>query len=266
MNKIDRTKLINDINFRNKCCVYGLDWKNFNIFDDIIVLNTPKNDVFVILDEKYNTIGILNTEEEKEIKSIQEYVLEYKRMYDLVDSKTGFTFPYPFQKLSLKQIVELADNIFIVKNYLYVNNNKYDIYAKDNIIISLLLYVKFIGEQINNYFLNSYQMKILGFKYPDVHSYIKSLIANINESINTNIKNENYPLPIDIMEYLGQNREVAEKYDIELYGIINVLVKNNKNLDDEILKIINIIKEEDKHFKPLFDGSPIVNVLKLKKN
>lgn len=225
-----KNDLINDINFRNRCCVYGLDYEKFDVYNNIIILSTPKKDIFVLFDEHYNTIGIPKIEYYSPKRTVEEYSFAYKELYDYVDEKDGFAFPYPFQNFSLKQIVELANRVSIHKTN---HGHSADIIVNaeivndehDSVYISLLSYIKFLGQQIEQYFINLYQMKIMGFEYPDVYTYIKSLMHNIDECINDNIEKDNRPFPIDIIKYLGQDRTSIEKYDHELYRIIDLLLK-----------------------------------------
>ena len=55
---MDKNKIKDDFAFSSKCIAYGLDWNDFNIYKDTIILNSPKKDIFVLLDDNYNTIGI----------------------------------------------------------------------------------------------------------------------------------------------------------------------------------------------------------------
>ena len=68
-------------------------------------------------------------------------------------------------------------------------------------------------------------MKILGFDYPDIHSYIKKLMYNIRTCINCNIEIGRRPSPVDILKYIGQNNKDIELYDHYLYNIIDLLLK-----------------------------------------
>lgn len=219
--------LINNVNFRNKCCDYGLDCEDFYILDDIIVLNSPKESILVLLDEHCNTIGIYDkNDDNSKLVPIEKILKEIKESYETVYYK----LPYPFQNFSLKQIVELANRVYIREtnhghsSNMIVNgeivNDEYD-----SIYVSLLSYIKFLGQQIEQYFMNLYQMKMMGFDYSDVYQYISSLMNNIDECINANIKKGNRPFPIDIINYLEQDRNDIEKYDHELYSIIDLLLK-----------------------------------------
>ncbi len=249
-----KNELISDMNFRQKCLDYGLYWKNFSIYNDTIILNSRKNNIFVLLDEHYNTIGIPKVEHYSSARTIQDYVISYKALYGFVDQEDGISFLYPFQNFSLKQIVELSNRISIYETNhghsfdMIVNgemvNDEYN-----SVYISLLLYIKFLGEQINEYFMNLYQMRMMGFEYPDVYTYIKSLMYNINEFINMDKEKHDKPAPIEIIEYLGQDRKKIDNYYFELNGIIDLLCKEKgsddlSNKANELLKILEVTDEE----------------------
>ena len=222
-----KNDLINDMKFRRKCGAYGLDWGTFNILDDIIVLPSPKENILVLLDEHYNTVGIYDKNDDlRKLLSAEKIIKGIKELYEI----TYVKFPYPFQNFSLKQIVDLANSIYIDETNhghssdMFVNgemvNDEYD-----SVYIALLSYIKFLGEQIEQYFMNLYQMKMMGLEYPNVYQYISSLMSNIDECINTNIKKGNRPIPIDVIEYLGQDRDTIDMYEHELYRVIDLLLK-----------------------------------------
>ena len=222
-----KSDLINDMNFRNKCCAYGLDWEDFYVLDDIIVLNSPKENILVLLDDHYNTINIYDKNNDiSKLVPAEKRIKEIKESYETIYAK----LPYPFQNFSLKQIVELANRVYIHETN---HGNSSDMIVNgeivsdehDSIYISLLSYIKFLGQQIEQYFMNLYQMKMMGFEYPDVYQYISNLMSNIDECINANIKKGNRPLPINIIQYLGQDRNNIEKYNHELYSVIDLLLK-----------------------------------------
>lgn len=225
-----KQELINDMNFRRKCCEYGLDWMNFEIYGDVILLNTSNKYVYVLLDKNYNTIGIHKVEFANMHLTKQQITDGYNEIYNLIDESEGYCFPYPFQNLSLKQIVNLSNRINIYgSNHGHSSdftiNGDMIIGENDKTYICLLSYIKFMGIQIEEYFLNSYKMKILGFDYPDIHSYIKNTMYNIRQCVNDNIKIGRRPFPVDVLEYIGQNNKDIELYNHYLYNIIDLLMK-----------------------------------------
>lgn len=226
---MSENKLLNDTNFRKKCCELGLDWRKFKIHDDTIILSTPRSDVFVLLDEHYNVIGIPKIKQENS-EAIEEYVSAYKEFYGFTDKESGICFSYPFQDLSLNQIVALSKRIFVNKinhghsSYTMVNG---DIVTdkNDSNYVCLLSYIKFLGKQIDQYYKNLYKMRMMGLDYPDVYTYINKLMSNIDECINQNIEKGKRPFPVDIIDYLGQDRDGIEEYDAMLYRVIDLLLK-----------------------------------------
>ncbi len=218
-----KKELMEDMIFRSICCTYGLDWEDFDIFDDIIVLNSPKKNISVLIDNHYNIMGIYDKNDD--INKLERLKM-IKESYENVYTK----LPYPFQDLSLKQIVELANRVFIHEtnqghsSEMLVNGelaNDDD----DSVYISLLSYIKFLGQQIKQYFMNLYQMKMMGFAYPDVYQYISSLMSNIDECVNVNIQKGIRPFPFDIIKYLGQDVDNIDEYDHALYSVIDLLLK-----------------------------------------
>ncbi len=264
---MDKNTIRDDLAFRSKCVDYGLDWNEFNVYNDIIILNSPKTDIFVLLDDNYNTIGIHKLNNSNQMKSIEEYAIKYRDLYNYVDYNNESNLLYPFQNFSLKQIADLAKRVDFYNNHIIVNG-KYVVDGHENTYISLLAYIKFLGMQIEQYFLNAYQMKILDFEYPEVHSYLKSIMINIDECINMHIDKKTRPFPIDIIQHLGQDKEEIEKWNKELYKIINLLLnekgfkivegfeqyrdietieKNEMNLSDlslNLLKILDVPKDK----------------------
>ena len=252
--------LINDMKFRHKCCDYGLDWEDFNIIDDTIILNTSKDNILVILDEHYNIINIYDKNKEiSKVAPIEKRIKEIKELYENAYVK----LPYPFENLSLKQIVELSNRVYIHEtnhghsSNIFVNGELVNDEV-GSIYVSLLAYIKFLGQQIEDYFKNLYQMKMMELDYPFVYTYIKSLIDNINKCINENIEKGNRPFPIDIINYLGQDVKKISQYNHELYKIIDLLLKEKDiKINDgfENYKKIEITEKET------FDLSDIANKL-----
>lgn len=222
---MNKSSLISDINFRHKCTSYGLNWNDFNIIDDIIILNSPKQNILVLLDENYNTIDIYDKNDDiNKIVPTEKALKGIKEIYE----NTYVKLPYPFQGFSLKQIVKLANRVSIDScghSYNMIVNGEIVNDEHDNVYFCLLSYIKFLGQQIEQYFMNLYQMNMMGFEYPNVYKYITKLMNNIDECIDINIKKNNRPFPIDIIKYLGQDRKNINEYNHELYRIIDLLLK-----------------------------------------
>lgn len=223
-----KEEIIDDENFRERCSEYGLDWQNFEIYNDVIVLNAPKKGIYVLFDKNYNTIAIHRIEFANMHLTMEQIVEVYSQLYSYIDEKDGCSFSYPFQNFSLKQLVELSKGISIhetnhgrFKQMIF--NGRFILDENNENYIGLLSYIKFLGTQINQYYLNEYKMKLLGLDYPTIHLYINRIMANINECVENSIKNESRIFPIDINRYLGCGNE----YDSMLYDVINLLYREN---------------------------------------
>ena len=257
-----RKELLNDMKFKNKCYTYGLDYEDFDIVDDIIILSSPKKNIKFLLDEHYNIINIYNLNDTiYKYFSSDEIIKDAKRRYETLIIR----LPYPFQNYSIKQIVEIANRVSIHNtnhghsSNMFVNGELVT-NEQDDIYVSLLSYIKFLGKQIEQYYMNLYQMKMMDFNYYDIYEYIKKIMTNINECIDNNIEQNKRPFPIDIINYLGQNRNIIEENEQELYNIINLLLKdkglkineeNYKEIEETNSNIIDLSESADKLVKIL---------------
>lgn len=257
-----RKELLNDMKFKNKCYTYGLDYEDFDIVDDVIILSSPKKNIKFLLDEHYNIINIYNLNDTiYKYFSSDEIIKDAKRRYETLIIR----LPYPFQNYSIKQIVEIANRVSIHNtnhghsSNMFVNGELVT-NEQDDIYVSLLSYIKFLGKQIEQYYMNLYQMKMMDFNYYDIYEYIKKIMTNINECIDNNIEQNKRPFPIDIINYLGQNRNIIEENEQELYNIINLLLKdkglkineeNYKKIKETNSNIIDLSESADKLVKIL---------------
>lgn len=268
-----KEEIMDDENFRKRCSEYGLDWQNFEIYNDVIVLNAPKKGIYVLFDKNYNTIAIHRIEFANMHLTMQQIVEGYSQLYNYIDEKDGYSFSYPFQNFSLKQLVELSKGISIHEtnhghSKQMIFNGRHIVDENNENYIGLLSYIKFLGDQIKQYYLNEYKMKLLGLDYPAIHLYINRIMANINECVENSIKNGCRIFLVDINRYLGCENE----YDIMLYDVINLLYRENgvkikpgiencmkiekceKSSEDLSILSTNLLK-----LLNIFDGYPTVN-------
>ena len=216
-----------DMKFMNKCYELGLDCENFDILDGAIVAHTVKENILVLLDEHYNIIDIHDKVDDVVNGVDTENILIYmKNLYE----NTYFELPYPFQDLSLKQIVEIANRVEMYDSnnghsFIMMVNEEMVNDKSDSIYVSLLSYIKFLGKQVEKYFVNLYQMRMMGLEYPDIYSYITNLIKNIDLCIEDSIQKNKRPFPKDVMEYLGLSMAYYGRYENELDGIIDLILR-----------------------------------------
>ena len=241
-----------DTNFRIKCSSYGLNWQKFNLWNGVITIESPKKGIYILVDEQYNVMNIVKADSSNSEKTVDEYMAEYTD----VNESDKYSFPYPFQKFSIKQIYDIANRVSIHETN---NGHSSDMFVNGklvedeigNIYLSLLYYISFIGEQINQYYRNLYQMKMMDFDYPNIYTYIKSITSNIEECINRRRQSEEQVMPVDIIDYLGQDRKLIDRYSPMLYNTIRLFDKVNEdktiNLEsaaNDLLKLLEISDEE----------------------
>lgn len=258
-----REELMADGKFRNKCHQYGLDWEEFWILDDIIVVSSPKENTYVLFDEKYNVIGICDNYKFKIDSEYTKKVFEgAKSIYDNVSESIYLRLPYPFNKLSLKEIVELSNRFYIHETN---HGHSYDAFVneqlvdgeQDSVYVALLAYIQIIASQIEEYFRNLYRMKVMGLQYPDIYSYLKSFVASIDECIVNYINKGKKPDPMDVIAYLGLDIDKIEEYYHFLNLVIDLLMKDKVDLSiyaKRLLKLLEVPQDElDSRYKKRID-------------
>ena len=224
-----KEKIINDMNFRSKCCQIGLDWEDAEIYGNVILVNSPNKYLYVIFDKYYNIIGVHKIKFATLHLNKEEIANGYYELYNTVYKDSNCCFSYPFQDFSLRQILEIANKIDIDEiNHghsiqLKVNGTIIDENSNKD-YIGLLSYIKFLSNEIQQYYLDCYKMKMMGFDYPNVYEYVNALIKNIVNCIDKYIKSGNRPFPVDVLYHLGYSRRKVDEVSDELYKIIDLLL------------------------------------------
>lgn len=227
---MDKEKIINDINFRVSCRNYGLDCENFEVYDDVIIMSSLKTGIYVLLDKNYNIIGVHKIELATMHFSKSDIARGYNELYSTLNEDDRFKLHYPFESFSLKQIVDISNRVEIIGTNnghsldMLVNGNLVE-GENDSVYIELLSYIKILGNEIKEYYLNSYHMYMMGFDYPDVFTYINAFMDNIDECINKSINDNQRPFPIDILRYTGKIKFLDE-YGNPLYDVIDLLMRH----------------------------------------
>lgn len=238
-----------DLKFIRRCSEYGLNVEDAEVFEDVITVKTPKEELYVIFDKDFNTIGIEeNIFNETKIFA-EDFYEEYCRFCDALPR--GKNFGYPFEAFTLRDFIYIGNNtdIFRTNNgkstttTVTIDKEKKIIDRENNEeYVELLGYIKFISQQIRKYFLMSYRMQMMGYEFPDVYEYVRRLIEKINENINESIKNNETPLPYNILSSLGMdNSEIGPIY--QLYDAIDVIMREKEDLTpltDELLRVFGI--------------------------
>lgn len=246
-----------DIKFKQMCGLYGLDWENFEIYDDVILLNTPTLGLYVLFDKNYNTIGVDIIDFSKfsdKCDFVKNKYYEYSNFIGSMPFDDGFG--YPFEKFTLKNIIDLSSCIEIMEDYqgnslsMRINDNSYDRrVSKNEKYFQLLSYIKFLGEEIKRYFLINYHMQSIGIEIPNVYEYVKLLISRVDECVSFHLNHNRRPWPSYILSGLGQNYRELKMSGI-LYDITDLLMfekgyKVKTGSPEEIERIESLDEKKD---------------------
>ncbi len=231
---MSKDEIIYDTKFQQQCGKYGLNWENCEIYDEVILLNTQLQDLYLIFDKNYNTIAIDKFESDYSIESKSDFVKRkyygYCNFTDILPF--GENFGYPFENFTLKQIIDLSNRIEIMEtNHGHslstkINGEWYNRQSKEHEdYFKLLSYIKFLGEEIKKYFLINYHLQVLGFEPPNIYEYIRKLINKVNNTINLCIEYDIRPWPTYIISSIGQdNREL--NIDGILFDVVDLLLND----------------------------------------
>ena len=249
-----REKVINDVKFRQRCMAYGLDWENCIVFDNAILLFTSTNGLYILFDENYNTICIEKNENNNIEQFVRDKYYEYSNFVGKMPFEEGFG--YPFEKFTLKDIIDLSNKIEIIEtnhghsSCIKINDELYERnFENGEEYFQLLSYIKFLDEEIKLYFLNYYHMVTMGFEVPNIYDYVKALIKKLNNCIDFHLEHNRRPWPSYILSGLGKSYKEFNM-DIILFDIANLLMKEKgykvrSNSPDEIEKIELLSEKKD---------------------
>ena len=219
-----RIEVLNDNKFVSACLDLGLNCKDFEIYGDIIAVNTPRKDVVALFDKHYNLIGVPKVDYNNPKEAIEKEIAIYNK-----NESPEYYISYPFTGFSIRDLINLSDRIWIhitnnghsgnmIVNWEEVNDD-YTLYT------DLLGYIKFLGEQAKEYYKHLYQMRMMGYDYPDAYRYLRSIMFNIDLTIDRLFSEGIRPYPHDIIKNLGQNRSAINKYEFELYHVVDLFLK-----------------------------------------
>ena len=252
-----KENIMHDGDFRRKCHEYGVKWDDFSIGERYgneplsIIVNTPNKDVYIIMDEKYNVIGVHRFDSNETNRSLYNTTCNLRKMYNCV---------YVLYNLTIGDIVELANrvNLTIRNNTgslrMLVNGENVNMdYGKT--YIELLSYVKFLGKKIEEYYRNLYKAKILGLEYPSIISYVMGIINNIDDCVNRCIEEGRRPWPMDILNCIGDNADLIDQYNYALYEVIDLLLNEKGYKASNGFENYMKIETSDREQSDLFDKS-----------
>lgn len=215
INEALKNKIMNDPDFQNKCSLYnGVDYRNFDICGDgetepiTIILNTPDKDVFIFMDENYHTIGIDRLKKDENY-SFNQIAYDFRSIYNYVSV---------FYNLTLNDITSIADRvIYKDSRHMIVNGEEVEMDEGER-YIELLSLMKFLGEKIEDYFVNYYKNTIQGLNCPSVFSYATSIMNKFYKYVDKCVLEDNGPCSLEISHEIGT-------YNDTIRRIINLLFR-----------------------------------------
>lgn len=259
-----KEELKRELRFLEKCRTYGLNPNKMEVFDDIIIFS-ERPDLFVLMDQNYNVFGI--ERDERITSSLDKSFLASTRDF-IYQNKANLScmqpFDYPFEDYSFKDMLNIADRVNVSLKPeelpdLEINGVWYQNNGSD--YINLLLYIKYLGEEIKKYFITLYQMSMLGFKMPDITTYLHSLISKINVLLQSYQANDINASAKDILREIGQERKSNQEYLTLLEGIVSTMTDNFNEEERERLKqkannLIKLLEVPDEVVRERIEISP----------
>lgn len=238
-----REEIRKDFKFYDKCLKYGLDWPNYKVCyfaedDYVIYFEDSSKNMITLLDKNYNIFCISNNKDLSQTIESKTFGIN-PETYAFIQKKyqeyceltfVGFAYKYgispssyhPFSTFSLKDIMDLSvHTLFLAddKNSKMLVDRKLVCGKEDENYIGMLCYVNFLKSLIEEFHINEYHFKSLGFDYPNIYFYLRNMIRNIDTCT----------LPEDLLKYLGKyDREAVANYRALLSKIINTISEENK--------------------------------------
>ena len=217
-----REKIMSNEDFRRKLSQYaGVKFDQFEIYFDknnhnlFIIIPTVDKNVFMIMDEKYNIMGIHRFNDQKH--DFSELITNLKHEYYEV---------MIYFNLTASNIAELASRTDIRETNhghsidMMVNGQFVD---SRSIYSQLLCFVVYLNELIKEYYQQLLQAKILNFDYPNLGEYLDAIVNKINECVFEHIMNLDRPWPYEISDSIAQTND----YDMLLYSVVDLLLYEN---------------------------------------
>lgn len=237
---LKKEDIINNKKFISRCEYYGLDYRNIEIINDIIVLSTTNNNLYILFDGNFNIIDVAKT----------------RNNGKFVISKVSNTIPLGenFEYINPQLIIKVANRVILSEKDQgrslkikiadsYVN----EIIKEQEYFLQIISYIKFLGEELEKFFLNSYHLAlVIDNDIPDSELYLQGLIKKINEYIDLCINKNQEPSPDKLLKYLGQNKP-DNLHKLMLKDVINLITKDKgyvfDNKTNKFEKINSDIKE-----------------------
>ena len=217
---MDKKEIMNNKKFIHICNKLGIDGKDFEIYNNGIVLNTKLEDIKVFLDIDYNIMKIHKILPKYMDVPLEEEVYFCSNWFN--NKCLNINIPGNISNISYKQMVDIYNLVCNNKElYTLFDNNyirKYE--HKDN--IRTIIFICILGNEIKKYFYNAYEFAMMNLQFMTLDDYIKEFIKNICDYIESYLNNEIMIFPSEVLKILEENNNDEIK---ELFGVISSILE-----------------------------------------
>lgn len=242
-----REEILASEEFKKECDKYGLYNVDAEAFNNVILVRTPVEGLYIFLDNNYKTIGVEKIDPTFETLFANTY---YEKISSCNETSQLNNFlDYPFENYSLYDLFSLADKYESIKpsESFNVFKEKEDgsiIKRKIKPIYDLLIsYIKFINEEIRTFYIMSYRMQVMGFSSPSIYEYIRSIMESINLYIEECERNQKNPQVSDILTILGKKNNDSEEMIEDIIKLLKIHGEDLTFMADN-LKFIPYLEDE----------------------
>lgn len=242
---MEKKEIMGDMSFRRRCIEFGLDWAEFEVIDNVIVVKTPKQDMHMLLDENYHIIDFADFLCEKDVENIKKH---YHNYITPSSARLEYSIGAPFHSFSIKNIHDVSSRIELETRQ---NGSPYEFWINGELVekdgidnyLQGISYLKFMEEEIEFYWKSIYQLRLLDYQTPNINAYLRDVKERMNTFINQSLEVEVRPHPVDILGYIGQPNF---QKDGLLYDVIDLLMNDRgyKAKSGTLDKIEKISDEE----------------------
>lgn len=217
--------------FKAICSAFGLDNYNFYIFGDVIAVESPVKNLYVLADKSYNVFGVAKCKEEN-LKTmcanlynsyIDESVLLKAPMSRIL---MVFTFE---NVLNISQRVREIKYAEKDKRVMSINiDGNIFLVSSDNMKAQLLCLIKYLGECTSFFFNQSYSLMAMHMisNSPDVQEYLQKVVSLVSKTV----LEEDFDVRIHLNKLISQLGQMTkrEEFRVLLEGTSNFLNECHK--------------------------------------
>lgn len=232
---LKREDVIDNRKFINRCDYYGLDYRDFDICNDTIILNTYNDNLYILFDRNFNIIDVAKTDGNGNFVNPKTTNIIAYGTNEIFSEFTTIPLGKNFQYINPILIIKAANRIILGQNdygrslriklanaWTWIN----EITPEQKYFFQIISYIKFLGEELEQFFMNSYHLSlIIDSDIHDSQLYLQNLIKKIDEYIDLCIDENEEPYPFELLNYLGKNK-MDRLHELMLKDVIDLIIKD----------------------------------------